>query len=456
MVVDDEDAAHDVNYSSRCEFRHRESPDSSLLDGPIEPRSDEVQHLARFDPKTTPFSERTVISRLDGHCASPSQDDRERDGSGSPNGGLGTSQTAALESGQTWPDAIHDAMQICVALRTPAAILWGDDWRVFHNDACRESCVVTEPSFGRPAREVWLSEWADLEPIVASVRRTRVSMWLDGAERDGGGAALRRSVSLAPLLDATGAVHGVFCNWPQVDASREPATAGGDFVIGAIAHELRNPLGSIANLVEVLRGDSRREEALATIDRLVDYMTDLVQDLFDEVWRGGAELRMAPSRVEDVVRDAVAAAYGSLVASRCAVTVSVAGSDLEIVADRKRLVRALANVVANLARIAPTQCEIEVSASQTPGEVVFGIGEPGLDATRVRSLTLEDAPRFAPGGLGLGFWLARRITLAHGGRFSVETSADGRGTNVRLALPRAGAIHWRAQPLPVRVSATPG
>ena len=147
-------------------------------------------------------------------------------------------------------------------------------------------------------------------------------------------------------------------------------------------------------------------------------------------------------RVSDALRDAVAAAYGGLVAHACTVTVAIEDETLEIAADRRRLVRALANVLANTARLSNGSCDIELSASQVDEAIVFGVREAGLDAKRVRSLTFEDAARFAPGGLGLGFWLARRVVLAHGGKFWVESGAAG-GTTVKLALPRFGPVHGR-------------
>ena len=379
--------------------------------------------------------------RPDGHSASPGPDESEGDGPGS-----------SIESSRTWPDAIHDAMQICLSLRTPAAILWGDDCRVFHNEAYRESFSVTEPSFGRAAREIWQTAWSGLEPIVADVRRKCVTVWLDGAEADGSGpaGALRRCVSIAPLLDADGAAHAVFCNWPRLDPSRAPATAAGDFPIGAIAHELRNPLGSIANLVEVLRSGAQNEEALATIDRLVDSMAGLVQDLYEEGCRGVADLHIGPFPVADLVRDGVAAAYGGLAARGCSVTVSVDDPQLEIVADRKRLARAITNLLANAARLTSSACKIEVTAAQAEDAIVIAVRDPGLDANRVRPLTFEDDPRLARGGLGLGFWLARRVVLAHEGTFRVDTNAGGGGMTVEMRLPRtAGTRRRPCSPAPL-------
>jgi len=40
------------------------------------------------------------------------------------------------------------------------------------------------------------------------------------------------------------------------------------------------------------------------------------------------------------------------------------------------------------------------------------------------------------GGLGLGLYLCRRIAEAHGGRLEID-SAEGRGTEVTVTLPRA-------------------
>src|SRR5262249_39867532 len=94
---------------------------------PIEAAFDEVEALHESIRNRPPFRREVVTSLPDGNLASSPQ------------------------SAHTWPDALHDPMLICLSLRTPAAILWGDDCRIFHNEAYRETFSVTEPSFGRPA-----------------------------------------------------------------------------------------------------------------------------------------------------------------------------------------------------------------------------------------------------------------------------------------------------------------
>lgn len=365
----------------------------------------------------------------------PFHDDRERHDGGhripAPGSGI-----AVLGPPRSWPACLKSSLALCLGLRTPAAILWGEDSLLLFNDAYRTRFAPDESAFGSAARDPWKPHWDELEPILVSVRKTGASIWLDGPERgDSERARLLGCVSFVPLRGDAGETLGVFCNWPNTEPLHEPSHAMDDFVIGAVAHELRHPLGAIANLVETLRGDAPRAETLGAIDRVVGYMTELVEDLFDDACRGRDALRLGPLCVADVIRDAVAASYGRLVASQCSVSVAVPESQIQVVADRRRLVRALANLLSNTARITPPRRDIEVFARQAGDQVEIGVRESQLDASRVRALTYEDASPFAAGGLGLGFWLAKRIALAHDGSFRVSSDGGGRGATISMHLP---------------------
>src|SRR5690606_10206373 len=84
-----------------------------------------------------------------------------------------------------------------------------------------------------------------------------------------------------------------------------------DHFLAMLAHELRNPLAPVRNALEVLRspgatGD-QRETARAMMERQVDHLTRLVDDLLDvsRVTQDRIELRPERTELRDVVTRAV-------------------------------------------------------------------------------------------------------------------------------------------------------
>lgn len=81
--------------------------------------------------------------------------------------------------------------------------------------------------------------------------------------------------------------------------------------LAMLAHELRNPLAPIRNLIEVLsrtlRGNADGIAAVASIDRQVTHLARLVDDLLDvsRITRGQIELRRQVVAVQDIVTRAV-------------------------------------------------------------------------------------------------------------------------------------------------------
>src|SRR6185503_20934914 len=80
-----------------------------------------------------------------------------------------------------------------------------------------------------------------------------------------------------------------------------------DEFLAMLAHELRNPLAPIRNAVQIFRGKGvpipELKWATEVIDRQVDQMTRLVDDLLDvsRITRGKVELRKRTLELSEIV-----------------------------------------------------------------------------------------------------------------------------------------------------------
>ena len=117
-----------------------------------------------------------------------------------------------------------------------------------------------------------------------------------------------------------------------------------DEFLATLAHELRNPLGPIRNAAQYLRlrdanPDSRA--SLEVIDRQVQHMVRLIEDLLDisRINRDALELRRSDFTVQDLVADIVEATHYAVEEAGLTLRVEVEKRDVMLNADRARLVR---------------------------------------------------------------------------------------------------------------------
>jgi PAS domain S-box-containing protein len=220
-----------------------------------------------------------------------------------------------------------------------------------------------------------------------------------------------------------------------------------DDVLGVVAHDLRNPLGTILMQAALLRrreselGPSTRKPSEA-IERAAKRMNDLIQDLLDVTRMEAGRLSIEPSRmpVRQLVSDALES-QGPL-ASSCSIELrqQVEGDLPEVWADRDRLLQTFENLIGNALKFTDRAGRITVGASPRDGQVLFWVSDTGV------GIDPEDVPhlfdRFwqAPGtrrqGAGLGLPIVKGIVEAHGGRIWIE-SKPGRGTTVFFTIPAA-------------------
>lgn len=249
----------------------------------------------------------------------------------------------------------------------------------------------------------------------------------------------------------------------QLQRSRRLAALGE--MAAGIAHEIRNPLGSIGLYARMLSEDlSDRpadREVAVKIGRAVRGLDAIVTDVL--AFAGESRLRMGATDAADLLSSAVESAGGLTSGVEVAVLATPAGLTVEC--DEGKLRQALANVVRNgheaieEARRQGWSGRASLSLGATGAElsgaevVVFSVRDTG---TGVRGEAI--ARMFNPfyttreAGTGLGLSIVHRIVDAHGGRVSVSNNGPGVGDGAtveiiipaRAGSPRAGTEHGEA------------
>jgi signal transduction histidine kinase len=232
------------------------------------------------------------------------------------------------------------------------------------------------------------------------------------------------------------------------DAGRQRETARiREDLVSGVSHELKTPLTLIRVYAETLEADpdSARSERLGyyqiivreseRLGRLIDRVLSV-----SRVDHGQRSYRFAPTDLGALVGDTAERYAGFLRARGFRVAVSIAPDVPPVACDREAIAEALVNLLDNATKYSGDKREVLVRLSRRDETHVLievadrGIGIPASELPHVFDRFYRGGHQSGRGGYGLGLFLVKHTTDAHGGRVEVE-SVPGEGSLFRLVLP---------------------
>ena len=198
----------------------------------------------------------------------------------------------------------------------------------------------------------------------------------------------------------------------------------------SVSHELKTPLAAISAALQQPQPDrAELRQAVGRLTRTVDHLLDatrLESGLLQPVreWCDPGEM----------LRDAIAQAP----LKEKVIKLNVAPDLPAVSVDARLLEQALISVLANAALHGASKEPIEISVARDDSMMVFSVADrgPGL-VTGEENKVFEKfyrRPGTAPGGLGLGLWIARQLVEAHGGQITAQ-NREGGGARFSIRLP---------------------
>jgi len=232
--------------------------------------------------------------------------------------------------------------------------------------------------------------------------------------------------------------------------------------LATLAHELRNPLAPMSNMLEVLKRANGDREILSraheTIERQLDQMVRLVDDLLDlnRITRDRLELRRGEVELSSVIQQAVEVARPLIDSAGHQLTIHLPDEPIYLSADRARLAQVFGNLLNNSCKYTRPGGKISLSAARVDGEVAvtvkdngFGIPPDKLESIFDMFMQVDLTSERSQGGLGIGLTLVKRLVEMHGGSVAVKSDGEGLGSEFVVWLPvlsRATAAAWSEPP----------
>ena len=257
------------------------------------------------------------------------------------------------------------------------------------------------------------------------------------------------SVSGTPQVSNDGLFAGYRCDLVGVEnaVTVGPVAASPAALFGRqLAPVLRQPLGRIIANAETigsgLNGPIRENYALYAKD-IADaarHLVELVDDLGDLEAVERADFMTAKDNIElgDVARRVAGLLALKAADHRIRILTPPATQKVAAVAEFRRVLQIMLNLVTNAIRYSPAGTEIDIAIEASDNSALLIVSDQGAgisDTDRERAFDkFERLGRSGDGGSGLGLYISRRLARAMGGDLTIGTATGG-GAKFTLRLP---------------------
>ena len=216
-------------------------------------------------------------------------------------------------------------------------------------------------------------------------------------------------------------------------------------LITNVSHDLKTPLTSIINYVDLLKkedlNNENADEYLKVLEEKSARLKQLVEDLIEASKASSGNLNVSTEKVD--MNQLIMQAYGEyeekIVKAGLDIRMNIAEKDICVLADGKYLWRIIENLLSNALKYSMPNSRVYINIDKNDR---YGI----LTIKNVSNFPLEISPeqlteRFIRGdtsrtteGSGLGLSIAQGLTNLQGGRFKVDIDGDLFKVTVEIPL----------------------
>jgi PAS domain S-box-containing protein len=319
-----------------------------------------------------------------------------------------------------------------------------------------EQAVGRHISFLIPAERAY-----EEEKILARLRAGERVDHFDTVRVRSSGQHVHVSLTISPVRDEAGRIIGAskivrdITDRKQAEERinnllirlREAEHRKDDF-LAMVAHEVRNPLAPLHNILEMLkRGDGNGdliEQLRPTLERQLGLMVRLVDDLLDvsRISRSKLELRKERVELAPIIHESVDVCRPLAESAKHDLTVLLPPEPLYLHADPVRLVQVFGNLLNNACKYTESGGRIWLTVERQGGDVVVKVKDTGVGispdelASVFEMFTQMDrSVERSQGGLGIGLTLVKQLVAMHGGSVEAYSEGHDRGSEFAVRLP---------------------
>ena len=204
-------------------------------------------------------------------------------------------------------------------------------------------------------------------------------------------------------------------------------------LITNVSHDIKTPLTSIKNYVDLLNRDNLSEEErrkyLEIVNRHTDKLSMLLSDLIEasQISSGNIEIELERTSLNIIIQQTVEEFAVKLEQSELIPRVELPEDDVYIMGDGKWIWRIFSNLLNNACKYAESGTDVEISLDKKDGKANIRISNISGAELNIEGEELFE--RFVRGdssrhteGNGLGLSIARSLTELQGGALDINVS----------------------------------
>jgi len=303
---------------------------------------------------------------------------------------------------------------------------------------------------------------AEEDTIIAKLKEGQRIEHFETERASSDGKHITVSLTISPLKDDSGNVIGASKiardvterkrledNLRKLASDLSQADQRKNEFLATLAHELRNPLAPISNMIEVVKRAGSNgavvKQAHETIERQLAQMVRLVDDLLDlnRITHDRLELRRSEVELATVIEQAVEVARPLIDAAGQKLTIDLPDEAIYLNADQARLAQVFGNLLNNSCKYTRANGAISLSARRNGNNVVSvsirdngaGIPPDKLNSIFDMFMQVDRSSDRSQSGLGIGLTLVKRLVEMHGGSVEVRSAGEEQGSEFVVHLP---------------------
>ena len=221
-----------------------------------------------------------------------------------------------------------------------------------------------------------------------------------------------------------------------------------DRFIGTIAHELRNPLAPLRNVIELLGAGpglpARQSQAVKMMQRQLAQLDRLVEDLVDFTRMQVGKMKVACRAfvLQDLLDQALESCRSAADAKGVALGSVFPPVAVEVEADPQRLLQVVTNLLNNAVKFTPAGGEVWLTCSTDQSHFIVQVRDNGQGISaqllpRIFEAFTQagDSDTQRGAGLGIGLALVKEIVSLHGGTVEVRSEGVDKGSEFVVRIP---------------------